>query len=43
MQGRLAAEGARFVSTTPQQFGAYVKAEIARWAPVVKASGARAD
>jgi tripartite-type tricarboxylate transporter receptor subunit TctC len=43
MQGRLAGEGARFVSTTPQQFGAYVKAEIAKWAPVVKASGARAD
>jgi tripartite-type tricarboxylate transporter receptor subunit TctC len=43
MQGRLAGEGARFVPTTPQQFGAYVKAEIAKWAPVVKASGARAD
>jgi len=43
MQGRLAGEGARFAPTTPQQFGAYVKAEIAKWAPVVKASGARAD
>jgi len=43
MQGRLAAEGARFVPTTPAQFGSYVKAEIAKWAPVVKASGARAD
>jgi tripartite-type tricarboxylate transporter receptor subunit TctC len=43
MQARLAAEGARFVPTTPQQFGAYVKAEIAKWAPAVKASGARAD
>jgi tripartite-type tricarboxylate transporter receptor subunit TctC len=42
-QSRLAGEGARFVPTTPQQFGAYVKAEIAKWAPVVKASGARAD
>ena len=28
---------------TPDQFGAFVKAEIAKWAPVVKASGARAD
>jgi tripartite-type tricarboxylate transporter receptor subunit TctC len=43
MQARLAGEGARFVATTPQQFGAYVKSEIAKWAPVVKASGARAD
>jgi len=43
MQGRLAGEGARFVPTTPAQFGAYVKAEIAKWAPIVRASGARAD
>ena len=28
---------------TPQQFGAYVKAEIAKWGPIVKASGAKAD
>jgi tripartite-type tricarboxylate transporter receptor subunit TctC len=40
---RLASEGARFVPMTPEQFGAFVKAEIAKWAPVVKASGARAD
>jgi tripartite-type tricarboxylate transporter receptor subunit TctC len=43
MQVRLAAEGARFVALTPQQFGTYVKDEIARWAAIVKASGARAD
>jgi tripartite-type tricarboxylate transporter receptor subunit TctC len=43
MQVRLAGEGARFVPTTPQQFGAYVKNEIARWAPVVRASGAKAE
>jgi tripartite-type tricarboxylate transporter receptor subunit TctC len=28
---------------TPDQYGAFVKEEIAKWAPVVKASGARAD
>jgi tripartite-type tricarboxylate transporter receptor subunit TctC len=28
---------------TPEQFGDFVKAEIAKWAPVVKASGAKAD
>ena len=43
MRDRLVGEGARFVATTPQQFGAYVKAEIAKWAPIVKASGAKAD
>jgi len=40
---RLAAEGARFIPMTPDQFGAFVKSEIAKWAPVVKASGAKAD
>ena len=28
---------------TPEQFGAFIKSEIAKWAPVVKASGARVD
>ena len=40
---RLTAEGARFIPMTPDQFGAFVKTEIAKWAPVVKASGAKAD
>lgn len=40
---RLAADGAVTVGNTPEQFGAHIKAEIARWAPVVKASGARPD
>ena len=40
---RLTSEGARFVPMTPEQFGNFVKAEIAKWAPVVKASGAKAD
>jgi tripartite-type tricarboxylate transporter receptor subunit TctC len=40
---RLTAEGARFIPMTPEQFGAFVKAEIAKWAPVVKSSGAKAD
>jgi tripartite-type tricarboxylate transporter receptor subunit TctC len=40
---RLASEGARFVPMTPGEFGGFVKAEIAKWAPVVKASGAKAD
>ena len=43
MTKRLTAEGARFNPMTPDRFGAFVKSEIAKWAPVVKASGARAD
>jgi tripartite-type tricarboxylate transporter receptor subunit TctC len=43
MQARLAGEGARFYPTSPAQFGSYVAAEIAKWGPVVKASGARVD
>jgi tripartite-type tricarboxylate transporter receptor subunit TctC len=43
IQARLPNEGARFAPNTPEQFGAFVKAEIAKWAPVVKASGARVD
>jgi len=43
IQARLPGEGARFSPNTPEQFAGFVKAEIAKWAPVVKASGARAD
>ena len=43
IQARLPNEGARFIPMTPEQFGAFQKSEIAKWAPVVKASGARAD
>ena len=31
------------VASTPEQYGAFVKAEIEKWTPLVKASGARAD
>jgi tripartite-type tricarboxylate transporter receptor subunit TctC len=43
IQARLPGEGAKFAPNTPEQFGAFVKSEIAKWAPVVKASGARVD
>jgi tripartite-type tricarboxylate transporter receptor subunit TctC len=43
VEARLPNEGARFIATTPAGFGEFVKAEIAKWAPVVKASGARVD
>jgi tripartite-type tricarboxylate transporter receptor subunit TctC len=40
---RLVTEGATFTPNSPEQFGEFVKSEIAKWAPVVKASGAKAD
>lgn len=40
---RLAGDGVEAVGTTPEQFGTYLRAEIAKWGKVVKASGARAD
>lgn len=40
---KLAADGTLPVGNTPEEFGAHIKAEIARWAPVVKASGARPE
>jgi tripartite-type tricarboxylate transporter receptor subunit TctC len=43
IQARLPGEGARFAPNTPEQFAGFVKAEIAKWAPVVKASGAKVD
>lgn len=40
---RLAGDGVEAVGTTPEQFGNYLRSEIAKWGKVVKASGATAD
>jgi tripartite-type tricarboxylate transporter receptor subunit TctC len=40
---RLLSQGAEPLTNTPEQFAAYIKSEIVKWARVVKASGARAD
>jgi tripartite-type tricarboxylate transporter receptor subunit TctC len=37
------AQGAELVADTPQEFAAYIKAQIARFAQVVKATGMRPD
>ena len=38
MREKLAAEGAEAVGSTPEEFGAFVKAEIDKWGKVVKAA-----
>jgi tripartite-type tricarboxylate transporter receptor subunit TctC len=43
VQARLPKQGLRFVATTPQQFTEFVKSEKEKWAPIVKATGAKAD
>jgi len=40
---RLTGLGANVVWNTPADFGAFVKAEVAKWDKVVKASGAKID
>jgi tripartite-type tricarboxylate transporter receptor subunit TctC len=40
---RLAAQGAETLTSTPQEFGAFIKSETEKWAKVVKFSGARVD
>lgn len=40
---KLASEAAEPVGNAPEEFRAFIKKEIARWAPVIKASGARPD
>ena len=40
---RLAALGEDPVGTSPEQFSAWIKDEVVRWAKVVKASGAKVD
>lgn len=43
MHERLMADGSEPVTSTPEEFASYIKSEIARWAPVVRAAGIRVD
>lgn len=43
MRKRLAADGSEPVGNSPEEFLAFIQSEIARWAPVIKAAGIRAD
>ncbi|HEY4372755.1 MAG TPA: tripartite tricarboxylate transporter substrate binding protein [Burkholderiales bacterium] len=43
MKKRFAEMGLTSDNSSPEDFGALIKSEVARWAPVVKASGAKID
>ena len=40
---RLNAQGMDLVGSTPEQFSAFMKNEVVKWARIVKVSGARVD
>ena len=40
---RLVNQGIEPLSSTPEQFAAYIKSETVKWAKVIKDSGARVD
>ena len=40
---RLAAQSADAAPTTPEEFGAFIKKEMVKWAKIITATGARAD
>jgi tripartite-type tricarboxylate transporter receptor subunit TctC len=43
VQKRLAGEGADVIGSTPQEFAAHIKAELARMREVVRAGGMRLE
>ena len=43
VRAKLASEGGDIIGGTPAEFASLIKRELASWAPVVKASGAKVD
>ena len=43
VKAMLATDGSEVVASSPEYFGKVIRAEYARWAPVVKAAGAKID
>jgi tripartite-type tricarboxylate transporter receptor subunit TctC len=42
-QKRLTADGGQIITSTPDQFAAYIKSEIGRFAKIVRESGAKVE
>ena len=40
---RLANDGTEIIAGTPEEFGAYIRAETDKWAKVVKAAGIKPE
>jgi tripartite-type tricarboxylate transporter receptor subunit TctC len=43
VKSRLQAEGSRVVASTPEEYGAILRAEVERWAKVIKAAGIKVE
>ena len=43
MRKQLSAQGAEPIGNSPQEFAAFIRAEIDKWAKVIRASGAKKD
>jgi len=43
LKKRLSDQGATLLGGSPEKFGALIKSDIARWAPIIKESGAKVD
>jgi len=43
IQKRFAEQGMQAFPSTPAQFGSFIQSEVARWAPLIKSSGATID
>jgi tripartite-type tricarboxylate transporter receptor subunit TctC len=43
VEKRLESEGAKFIPTTPESFGAFQRAESAKWAQAIRAAGIRPE
>ena len=43
LKDRLLAEGAEPIGNTPEQFGEFIKSEIAKWGKVIRAAGIKAE
>jgi hypothetical protein len=40
---RIAREGADVIASSPAQFGAYMKSELAKWAQVIRDNGLKVE